>query len=244
MVLRDASKGKEIKGNWEQTGWSEFHYTVEDFYDIPEDNFRKGVETLQMMEGTHIVFSIGFLAIAMKKIADGVVTVVKKPDIGDAEMSEEDLKCKDIVGTYVVAKMMSMISDKFDIFPVEDILADLEKKVAAGEVDEHELKQTKSLLAAQYEFTDDHKVKARMKVPEGVTEEQIKAAIDAGEIHDYQDGYFTGEMKEWKAVGGKYYYDTGEQREMFGEPQSSWDELTTEDGLLVYGSGFFRLKKI
>ena len=39
-------------------------------------------------------------------------------------------------------------------------------------------------------------------------------------------------------------YDTGEQREMFGEPQSSWDELTTEDGLLVYGSGFFRLKKI
>ncbi len=244
MVLRDASKGKEIKGTWEQTGWSEFHYTVEDFYDIPDDNFRKGVETLQMMEGTHIVFSIGFLAIAMKKIADGVVTVVKKPDIGDAEMSEEDLKCKDIVGTYVVAKMMSMIGDKFDIFPVEDILAELEKKVAAGEVDEDELKQTKSLLAAQYEFTDDHKVKARMKVPEGVTEEQIKAAIDADEIHDYKDGYFTGEMKEWKAVGGKYYYDTGEQREMFGEPQSSWDELTTEDGLLVYGSGFFRLKKI
>ncbi|MBR5968617.1 MAG: hypothetical protein IK001_08490, partial [Lachnospiraceae bacterium] len=32
MVLRDASKGKEIKGTWEQTEWSEFHYTVEDFY--------------------------------------------------------------------------------------------------------------------------------------------------------------------------------------------------------------------
>ena len=244
MVLRDASKGKEIKGTWEQTGWSEFKYTVADFYDIPDDNFRKGVETLQMMEGTHIVFSIGFLAIAMKKIADGVVTEVKKPGIEDVEMSEEDLKCKAIVGTYAVAKMMSMIGESFDVFPVEDILADLEKKVASGETDEHDLQQTKSILAARYEFTDDHKVIARMKVPEGVSEEQIQAAIDAGEIHDYKDGYFIGETKEWRAVDGKYYYDTGETREVFGEPQSSWDELKEEDGLLVYGSGFFRLKRI
>ncbi|MBP5652486.1 MAG: hypothetical protein J6X17_03575, partial [Lachnospiraceae bacterium] len=40
LVLRNAANGREIKGTWEQTGWSEYHYTVEDFYDIPDDNFR------------------------------------------------------------------------------------------------------------------------------------------------------------------------------------------------------------
>ena len=244
MVLRDSSKGKEIKGTWEQTGWTEFHYTVADFYDIPDNNFRKGVETLLMSDGC-IVFSIGFLAIGMKKIAEGTVTVEKKTDIGDMEMSEEDKKLKAIVGKYAVAKMMSMIGDKFDVFPVEEIVAELDKKVASGETDPDEVEQTKNMMAATYEITDDYRIVAWMKAPSSVTEEQIKAAIEAGEIKDFKDGFFTAGSQPWKAINGKYYYDTGEQREMLGEKQSSWDELAfDEDGLLNYGSGMIKLKKI
>ncbi|MBO7353975.1 MAG: hypothetical protein J6U61_06945 [Lachnospiraceae bacterium] len=243
LVLRNAANGREIKGTWEQTGWSEYHYTVEDFYDIPDDNFRKGAETLQVFDGC-IVFSIGFLAIGMKKIAEGTVTVQKKQDIGDVEMTEDDQKCKDIVGTYRAAKMMSMIGGSFELFTVEEILADLDKQLAAGTIDEHEAAQTKSLIDARYEFTEDHRVLEKMKVPDGVGEDEIKAAIEAGEIKDYKDGYFSRGEKQWKAVGGKYYYDTQEQRELFGEAQSSWDELVfDEDGLLNYGSGFVKLKK-
>ena len=159
-------------------------------------------------------------------------------------MSEDDLKCMDIVGTYRAAKMMSMIGGSFDIFSIEDILADLDKQLAAGTIDEHEAAQTKSLIDARYEFTEDHRVLEKMKVPDGVGEDEIKAAIEAGEIKDYKDGYFSRDEKQWKAIGGKYYYDTQEQRELFGEAQSSWDELVfDEDGLLNYGSGFVKLKK-
>ncbi|MBQ3912676.1 MAG: hypothetical protein II694_06875 [Lachnospiraceae bacterium] len=244
LILRNSANGREIKGTWEQTGWSEYHYTAEDFYDIPDDNFRKGIETLQVVDGC-VVFSIGFLAIGMKKTAEGVVTVQKKQDIGDLEMSEADKKCMDIVGIYRAAKMMSMIGGKFELFPVEEVIADLDKQLAAGAIDEHEAGQMKSLIEARYEFTDDHRVLEMAKVPDGVSEEEIKKAIEAGQIKDYKDGYFSRGEKEWKAIGGKYYYDTQEQREVFGEALSSWDELVfDEDGLLNYGSGFVKLKKI
>ncbi len=244
MVLRDSSKGKEIKGTWEQTGWTEFHYTVEDFYEIPDDNFRKGVETLLMSDGC-IVFSIGFLAIGMKKIAEGTVTVEKKTDIGDMEMSEEDKKLKAIVGKYAIAKMMSMVGDKFDIFSVEEIAADLDRKVAAGETDAEEAEDTKKLMTAIYEINDDYTIVAWMKVPSSVTEEQIKAALEAGEIKGFKDGCFTAGSQPWKAINEKYYYDTLEQRELFGEAQTSWEELTfDEDGLLNFGSGMMKLKRI
>ena len=132
-----------------------------------------------------------------------------------------------------------------ELFPVEEVIADLDKQLAAGAIDEHEASQMKSLTEARYEFTDDHRVLEMAKVPDGVSEEEIKKAIEAGQIKDYKDGYFSRGEKEWKAIGGKYYYDTQEQREVFGEALSSWDELVfDEDGLLNYGSGFVKLKKI
>jgi hypothetical protein len=78
-----------------------------------------------------------------------------------------------------------------------------------------------------------------------VPEEAIKQALESGEIKEVKDGYFTVQEKEWKAVDGKYYYDTGEHRELFGEVQSPWDELKTdEDGLLDFSSGMVKLKKV
>ena len=81
---------------------------------------------------------------------------------------------------------------------------------------------------------------------DGVSEEEIKAALEEGEIAGYKDGLFTtGEDREWKAVDGKYYYDTGEHRELFGEEQSPWDELAfDENGLLPFGDGMMKLRKI
>ena len=51
--------------------------------------------------------------------------------------------------------------------------------------------------------------------------------------------------KEWKAVGGRYYYNTGEHREIFGEVKSPWDELAVdEEGLLPFASSMMKLKRV
>ena len=65
----------------------------------------------------------------------------------------------------------------------------------------------------------------------------------AGEIHDYDGERVCIGKQEWKSLNGKYYYDTGEHRELFGEVQSSWDELVEEDGLIRFASGMILLKK-
>ena len=120
VLMKNASDGKEERGSWEQTGWSEYHYTLNGFIDIPEGDFRKNAETLSVFDG-FLVFSIGFLAIGMKKISDGVVTEVKKKDIGDIEVSEEDAKADGIAGIYAPAKTMSVINDSFGMYTKEEI---------------------------------------------------------------------------------------------------------------------------
>lgn len=243
VVMKDTSKGKEVKGTWEQTGWSEFHYTLNDFLEIPDSTFKKNAETLQMIEGTHLVFGIGILSVAMKKIAEGTIT--KEADIGDIEMSDEDAARMDIVGEYETVKAFSFVDGKMDLFTKEQVKADIDKKVAAGEMDEHDAAQSMMAFDSITEITESHKIKIWMKVPAGVTEDKINAALEAGEIEDYDGERFCAHTKPWKCVDGKFYYDTGEQREVFGEMKSSWDEIKyDEDGTMIFSSGLARLKKI
>ena len=242
VVMADTSTCKEEKGSWEQTGWAEYHYTLGAFLDLPDDNFRKNAETLSVQDG-YLVFSIGFLAIAMKKIADGDVT--EAPDIGDTAPSEADLALDGIVGRYEVAAAMAMVGDDFGLYGKEEVAADLDRRKAAGEIDDDEYNESMSAFGAIVEFTADHKVLEWMPLPAGVSEDEIKAALEEGEIAGYKDGMFCMGEKEWKAVDGRYYYNSGEERELFGEAQSPWDELAfDEDGLLPFGSGMMKLKEI
>ena len=242
MVMKDTSKGKEIKGTWEQTGYTEFHYTLNDFLDIPDSSFKKNAETLMMQDG-NLAFSIGFIAVSMKKIAEGTIT--KEPDIGDIEMSEEDRNKLDIVGKYATVKAMSFIDGKMELFTEEEVKADIDKKLAAGEMDEHDAQQQMMTFGTIAEICDDHKIVYWMKAPAGISEADIKKALEAGEIQDYRDGMFCAQKQDWKYVNGKYYYDTGEHMEVFGEVQSSWAELSfDEDGLLIMMSGMCRMKRV
>lgn len=234
VKLTDTSKGREFSGTWCQTDMFKYKYELGDFIDLPEGSFREAAETLQVSEGTHLVFAIGFLAIALKKESDGVVT--EPVEIGDAEGGAGD----EIVGTYSVVKALAFVNGSFDLFTADEVRADLEAKRAAGEdVDDSALNS----FTLKVEFKEDHTVDQWMKLPEGVTDEMIKEAVESGEILAARDGYFCAQRTEWKCVDGKYYYDTKQHREVFGEVQSSWDELVCEDGLIKFGGGSMMIKK-
>jgi hypothetical protein len=237
MTMADAGTGKQERGSWEQTGWGEYHYTLEAFYDIPDDVFKKNAETLSLQDGA-LVFSLGFLAIGMKKIAEGEVT--KEPDIADLP----DDGGSAVVGRYAVAAALSLVGEDFGMHTREQVEADLQRRQAAGEIDGDEVRDGMQSFSVAVEFTPDHRVIQWMPLPDGVSDEEIRAAVEAGEIGEVRDGFFAVEEKEWKAAGGKYYYNTGEYRETFGEVQSPWDELIPDDdGLLPFGSGTMKLRR-
>jgi hypothetical protein len=234
--------GKKHGGKWEQESFSEFRFMPDVLEENANDEFVKAVEKLSMVGGDHLVFSLGFLAIALRKVAEGHIT--EAPDIGDMAQTEEDLCMDGIVGIYVVEKGMAFVDGDFGLFTRPEVEAFLEKQIAAGETDAEAADEQLKLFKMQVEFTPEHRVVTWMPLPPSVDEAEIRAAIEAGQIKAVRDGLFAMGGNEWKAVGGKYYYNTGEQREVFGEEQSPWDELSfDENGLLPFSSGMVLLKK-
>lgn len=239
VVMKNSATGREEKGSWEQTALSEYHYTLNGFSAVPEGAFRENAETMSVHDG-RLVFSIGFLAIALKKTADGVVT--EKPGVGE---TPGDPDACAIVGRYKVARLMSAVGDDFGMHTREEIEADLFRRRDAGEDVEEELSELERSFGMLIEFTPDHRVVSWVRLPDGVSAGEIEEAVKAGEIGEVRDGMFThGEPNEWKALNGSYYYDTGETRELFGEAQSSWDELKPDaEGLIPFGSGMILIKR-
>lgn len=151
----------------------------------------------------------------------------------------------EIIGKYKVAKALFPVNDELGFFTREEILADLEKRLASGEADAHDAKETTMIVNSLIEFTEDYQVKTWMELPEGLSQKEIDKAVKAGYIREMKDGYFLGdENKTWKEEDGKFFYDTKQKREIDGQKLSSWDEIKfDEDGLLDFGH-MMKLAKI
>lgn len=149
-----------------------------------------------------------------------------------------------IIGTYKVEKFFTYLDGKADLLTKEQVASEVDKAVKAMKLDGDETGEYFEPFGYVFEFTPDGEIRCWMKIPEGTTDEEIKEAVETGEIMDAKDGMMLAEVKTWEERDGKYFYDTGEYREVCGEEQSSVDELAfDEDGLLIYGDGMFRLKK-
>jgi hypothetical protein len=240
MTAENTAEGRREEGSWEQTGLSQYRWSVPDLLKVPEGDFKKSVETLTVQEG-RLVFSLGFLAIAMEKTEEGVFT--EPPDIGDMEPDEGDPI--GIVGKYEPVKAMSVVGDKFGLFSREEVEAEAKKRMSTGELDEDAAADMLAAFEQKIEFTQDRRVLMWAPLPKGVTQEQIEAALEAGQIKAVRDGLFCAGEMEWKTVDGKCYYNTNEHRELFGEEQSPWDELKPdEEGRIPFASGMMLLKKL
>ena len=92
--------------------------------------------------------------------------------------------------------------------------------------------ETKSFLSGRFVFEPDGSFKIVMAIPEGVPQEEIDRAAAAGQVRLFDSRSMIVEEHPWKEEDGKYYYDSGIQGEVLGEPVSSWMEIQeTEDGI-------------
>lgn len=96
------------------------------------------------------------------------------------------------------------------------------------------------LMQYRTEFAEDGVLNTLMFVPEDMREEAAKHGAVVRE-----DGYAPIESTTWKEADGKFYYDTGIQGEVLGEPVDSFSEIpVTEDGCLLYGLGMIVLERV
>lgn len=134
---------------------------------------------------------------------------------------------------------MSAIGGNPGFYPIEEVI------VAYADNSPREKMEMQRIADSVTEFTEDGRIVEWMKLPAGVPEEQVKAAIDAGQFEGAEDGYVYKTKSEWKQEDGKFFYDTKISGVVMGEKQSSWTELTEDaDGLIVYNAGMARIKKI
>ncbi|MBO4453132.1 MAG: hypothetical protein J5793_04290 [Clostridia bacterium] len=244
VKMTDSSKDRVEEGTWEQTGFLSFRYTLNGFIDIPEGPFRDSAEKLEAHDG-RLVFAIGFLAVALKKTEKGKITNTTNTKQKTALAPDREEKMKEIIGKYAVAKAFTDIDGEMGLYTLEAVKADLDKRVAAGEMEAEEAEELLSAFNMVIEITDDHRVVSWAKIPAGVSDEDIKEALEGGDILAVEGDMIAVSANEWKEEDGKILYNTEETRELFGEEQSPWDELAfDEEGFLPFGSGMMMLKKI
>ncbi len=239
VEMQGGKNGRTESGKWEQTSYSEYRCEFEMLGTLEDSFFKENAETFSVIDGD-LVFAIGFLSIALKKIEDFDVG----PSEADKLTNAPDDGMTGIEGMYEVVKMITMVGDDFGFFTRGEVEADIKKRIEAGTCDEHEAEESLSFFNAMIEFTEDRKVISWMKMPDGISEEEIKEALEEGEIKGVRDGYFYSDVSGYKSVDGKFYYDSGSESEFFGVKQSAWLELTyDEDGLLNF-TGMMKLKRI
>ena len=84
------------------------------------------------------------------------------------------------------------------------------------------------------EIGEDGILRMMIPLPDGISQEEIDAAVEEGEIEVVGDMMVVGKH-EWKEEDGKFFFDSGIQGEVLGEEVSPWEEIiVTDDGIQLF----------
>ncbi|MBQ2755348.1 MAG: hypothetical protein IJF27_01600 [Oscillospiraceae bacterium] len=89
-----------------------------------------------------------------------------------------------------------------------------------------ELRDRKTMVSTQIEICEDGKMYMLMPLPEGVTQEEVDAAVAAGEIN-LRGGMMTQDPETWEERDGVLWYTTGMS-------EDGWTRGSDEDGFVVF----------
>ena len=90
-----------------------------------------------------------------------------------------------------------------------------------------ELKERRKMIGGQIAVCEDGKLYVLMRLPEGVSKEEVDKAVKAGEIKLY-DGMMTDGPATWEERNGELWLEVGE-----GMSEDGWVKLSDDDGHLL-----------
>ena len=91
-----------------------------------------------------------------------------------------------------------------------------------------EKRERKQMDGGQIAICADGKLYLLLPIPEGVSQEEVDAAVASGEITLY-DGMLTDEPKAWEDRDGELWIEVGPDMS-----EDGWAKLPAEDGLLTF----------
>lgn len=96
-----------------------------------------------------------------------------------------------------------------------------------------ELAERKKMIGTEIRVLADGTLYMLMPLPEGVSKEDVDAAVAAGEITLY-DGMMCERPMKWEERDGALWFDTGIEGEVFGEKADTWAKATDNDGFFNF----------
>ena len=123
------------------------------------------------------------------------------------------------VGKWKMHSIAAMGEDGFNyITPAEYLVSPMDY---VDESDEEavadEMRERNQMVNTCIKIGEDGKMYMLMPLPEGVSQEEVDAAVAAGEV---------------TLIDGEFYYYAGEGAEMYGDAVDGWIKPIGEDGLL------------
>lgn len=97
-----------------------------------------------------------------------------------------------------------------------------------AEAVEDEMKERKQIVGSQLAICEDGKFYILMPIPEGVSQEEVDAAVAAGHIK-LHDGMLTDDAKTWEERNGELWLEVG-----MGMSEDGWAKLSDENGFLFF----------
>ena len=96
-----------------------------------------------------------------------------------------------------------------------------------------ELDERKMLVGSCFEVCDDGSLYMLFPIPDGVTQEEIDEAVEAGEI-SLRGGMMVTKAMPWEIRDGKLWFDSGIEGEVFGEEADPWTCAIDENGFFRF----------
>lgn len=146
------------------------------------------------------------------------------------------------IGTYKVD--MIHTPSPTDEDGLEYVWADREAYMAMGDTsDPHEMQEREQLFACLLKVDEDGNCYNLIQIPEGVSQEEIDAAIaDGAKVID-NNYLIMDEGTPWEMRGEDFYTRSGMDGELLGEKVDPWIKSNCEDGSIVLGN-FVEIKYV
>ena len=129
-------------------------------------------------------------------------------------------------------EMVFLTAEEFLNSPMPYVDASDEEAVA------EELQDRRKLIGSQIKVCDDGKLYLLMPLPEGVSQEEVDAAVASGEIA-LVDGMMTDRPMDWEERNGELWYNSGMEGEVFGETADPWVKAIDENGYFTFATTRF-----
>ena len=92
-----------------------------------------------------------------------------------------------------------------------------------------ELAERKKIIGMELRVVEDGDLYMLIPIPDGVSREEVDAAVAAGEITLY-DGMLCERPLKWEERDGELWFDTALEGETFGESADTWTKAIDENG--------------